>query len=272
MTVPPALTPVLIERLERAVLRKGRDALLRAAALPDNPYAVTVTQRGDLLAYRVGTLPHLPWYNTMTGVSEATLPALDEVLALYAASGIPPSLSVWATHLSPVLGAALFDRGLTPRGVGITLYAVARTPGVVSVPGVTVRELAPGGEVEVFESVLLGGYGFTHPVQQALAVLENEGPGVRRFLALVDDQPAAVGTLTEHDGIAYLAGAASLPMMRGLGAQTALIRTRLATAAQSCELVTVTTAFASRSQQNLEKNGFRVAHLKTAWALRDSLG
>lgn len=121
MVALPALTPTLIDRLEQAIRRKGRDALLRAAALPGNPYEVTVAQHGDLLAYRVGTLPHLPWYNSISGLSEATLPALDDVLALYAASSITPSVSVWATHLTPAIGAALFDRGLTPRGVGTTL-------------------------------------------------------------------------------------------------------------------------------------------------------
>lgn len=120
--------------------------------------------------------------------------------------------------------------------------------------------------------MLLGGYEFTHPVQQALALLENEAPGVGRYLALVGGEPAAVATLTQHDGIAYLAGAATLPALRGLGTQTALIRARLADVAGSCDLVTVTTAFASRSQQNLERNGFRVAQIKTSWAPRRSLG
>ena len=136
----------------------------------------------------------------------------------------------------------------------------------------TVRELVPGEETETFNRVLLGGYEFTHPVQQALSLLENESPGVRRYLALVEDEPAAVATLTEHDGTAYLAGAATLPTLRGLGAQTALIQARLADVAQSCHLVTVTTAFASRSQQNLEKNGFRLAHIKISWVPRGSLG
>lgn len=155
--------------------------------------------------------------------------------------------------------------------MGTTLYAAAQPPQGGRIPGVVVRELALMEETATFNTVLLGGYEFTHPTQRALALVENEGPGVRRYLALVGGEPAAVATLTEHDGVASLAGATTLPTMRGRGAQTALIRARLVDAAQSCELVTVTTAFASRSQQNLENNGFRLAHIKTSWVPRESL-
>ena len=57
-----------------------------------------------------------------------------------------------------------------------------------------------------------------------------------------------------------------------MGAQAALIHRRLNDAARTCELVTVTTAFASASQRNLERQGLRVAQLKTLWAARSSVG
>lgn len=84
-----------------------------------------------------------------------------------------------------------------------------------SVSGVSVRELAAGEEVSLFNRVLVDGYEFRDHVQRALACLENEGEGVRRYLALVDGQPAAAATLTAHEGMVYLAGAETLPAFRG---------------------------------------------------------
>lgn len=270
MTAPP-LTPQLIERLEAAVYEKSWDALRRASELPGNPHGVTLYRRGGLWAWMVRALPDLPWFNAVSGLTQDTLTELDGVLALYRSARIAPRLSVWATHLTPTLGAALFDRGFTPVGIGTTLYAAATAPAPHTFAGVEVRELDPGEESETFNAVLLAGYGFIHPVQRALAILENDGPGVRRSLALVNGQPAAAAALSMHSGVAFLAGAATLPEYRQRGAQSALIHRRLNDAAQSGELVTVTTAFASASQRNLERHGLRVAQLKTLWAGRSSV-
>ncbi|OLV19283.1 GNAT family N-acetyltransferase [Deinococcus marmoris] len=270
MTATPPLTPELIERLEAAIRQKGWDALRRASKLQGNPHGVTLYGRGGLWASLVRALPELPWYNTVSGLTQDTLTELDEVLSVYQSERIAPRLSVWATHLTPTLGAALFDRGFTPVGVGATLYAAAEAPPPRTFAGVEVRELKLGEDTATFNAVLLAGYGFTDPVQRALAILENEGAGVRRFLACVDGQPAAAA-LSVQNGVAYLAGAATLPEFRGRGLQAALIHCRLNNAAQSCELVTVTTAFASGSQRNLERYGFRVAQLKTFWSERQSL-
>jgi ribosomal protein S18 acetylase RimI-like enzyme len=268
---PPPLTPELVERLEYAALNKGRAAFLHAVALPDNPYGVSIFEQHGLLAYRVRSLPDLPWYKSIVGINDTNLNQLEAALALFTHPRVAPTLVTWATRLTPKIGAALFDLGFAPRGVGTTLYIVAQHLEKNCAPEVLVRELLPDEDRAMFESVLLGGYGFTNPVQRAFAVLENNLLGVRRYLATIDGQPAAVATMTEQDGVAYLAGAATLPEWRGRGAQTALIGARLADAAQSNELVVVTTAFASPSQYNLERSGFRVAQIKTMWGLRNEV-
>jgi hypothetical protein len=245
--------------------------LRRAAELPGNPYDVEVREHGGIVATRVGQLPRLPWYNTLVGLGNDNLHLLDEVLEIYTAHTITPTITLWATRLSPEVGAALFDRGFTTRAVSVTLYA---TPEVTLSPGsrgVEVIELAIDEPVPIFDEVMLAGYEFDHPAQQALASLENNGPEVRRYLALIDGQPAAAAVLTHHDGIAYLAGAATLSGFRERGAQAALIQRRLIDAAEQSEVVAVTTAFASQSQQNLERFGFNLAHLKTLWVPRSSL-
>jgi len=84
------------------------------------------------------------------------------------------------------------------------------------------------------------------------------------FLAEVDGQVAGGGVLVMHDGVASLGGASTLPGFRNRGAQTALLRARLAFAAQQgCEIAMVTTLPGSTSQRNVERQGFRVVYTRS---------
>jgi Acetyltransferase (GNAT) family. len=84
------------------------------------------------------------------------------------------------------------------------------------------------------------------------------------FLAEVDGQIAGGGVLTMHEGVASLGGASTLPAFRNRGAQTALLRARLAFAAQhGCEVAMVTTLPGSTSQRNVERQGFRVVYTRS---------
>ena len=263
---PPVLTPALIARLEQAALQKGVATLSRAVALPGNPLGVTLLESNGLRGCLVASLPNLPWYNLISGLSEDNVQYLPARLEEFVERGIAPSISVWATHLTPIVGAALSGLGFKTQRHSSTLYAVPERLETESAAGITVSELSVGEAIETFNTVLNAGYGFTNPNQQRLLNLENEVQGVRRYLGFVDGSPAAAAALTLHDDIAYLAGASTIPTARGRGAQTALIRQRLNDAAASSQLVVVTTTTGSQSQLNLERIGFRTAQIKTVWA------
>jgi hypothetical protein len=67
-------------------------------------------------------------------------------------------------------------------------------------------------------------------------------------------------------GVGLLANSATVPAFRQRGCQTALIRRRLADAAeQGCELVAAQCAFGGASQRNLERAGLRIAYTKAVW-------
>lgn len=84
------------------------------------------------------------------------------------------------------------------------------------------------------------------------------------FLAEIDGQIAGGGMLAMHDAVASLGGASTLPAFRNRGAQTALLRARLAFAAeQGCDIAMVTTLPGSTSQRNVERQGFRVVYTRT---------
>ena len=65
------------------------------------------------------------------------------------------------------------------------------------------------------------------------------------------------------DGVAQLGGAATRPVHRRRGVQTALIAARLAEAArQGCDLAVVTTQPGSKSQQNVQRFGFEMMYTR----------
>ena len=96
-----------------------------------------------------------------------------------------------------------------------------------------------------------------------MATLAHSAAGAY-FLAEVDGQAIGGGALIMHEGVASLGGASTLPAFRNRGAQTALLRARLAFAAeQGCELVMVTTMPGTASQRNVERQGFRVVYTRS---------
>jgi ribosomal protein S18 acetylase RimI-like enzyme len=88
--------------------------------------------------------------------------------------------------------------------------------------------------------------------------------GFRRFLARVDGAPAGGASLRLGEGgVAQLAGAATLPAMRRRGVQTALLAARLnAATVAGCDLVVVTTQPGSKSQENVQRQGFALLYTR----------
>jgi len=89
--------------------------------------------------------------------------------------------------------------------------------------------------------------------------------GALAFVASVQGKPVACGTglVISERKVFALCGAGTLPEYRGRGLQTALLRARMAAAAQAgCEYAVVVTQGGTTSQRNAERLGFRVAYSK----------
>jgi GNAT superfamily N-acetyltransferase len=98
-------------------------------------------------------------------------------------------------------------------------------------------------------------------------------PGFELVDARIGGQRAGGGSLRLDDGIAQLAGAATLPAFRRRGVQAALLRWRLAYArAAGCELAVVTTQPASKSQQNVQRAGFHLLYARQLLVKPPGLG
>ncbi len=84
--------------------------------------------------------------------------------------------------------------------------------------------------------------------------------GMTKYLALRDGVVAGGGSMRIVDGVAQLAGASTLPEHRRHGVQTSLLAVRLREAAGSCDVAVVTTEPASKSQENVQKQGFELLY------------
>jgi len=88
------------------------------------------------------------------------------------------------------------------------------------------------------------------------------------FLAEVDGQPGAAGSLCIHEGVALFAGAATVPEMRRRGLQAALLRERMRYAFDhGCDIAMMVAEAGSNSQRNAEREGFHIAYTRTKWRL-----
>jgi GNAT superfamily N-acetyltransferase len=84
-----------------------------------------------------------------------------------------------------------------------------------------------------------------------------------RYLARRAGEPAGAASFRLADGVAQLCGAGTLPLHRRRGVQSALLEARLAHAARAgCDIAVVTTLPGSKSQQNVQKQGFELLYVR----------
>ena len=88
-------------------------------------------------------------------------------------------------------------------------------------------------------------------------------PGNECYLARVEGKVAGGGTLALRDGLAGLFGASTLPAFRKRGVQAALLKARLARAAEDgCEIAACLAQPGSGSQRNMMRRGFQVLYTR----------
>jgi GNAT superfamily N-acetyltransferase len=88
------------------------------------------------------------------------------------------------------------------------------------------------------------------------------------FLAELDGRAIAAGGFSVYDDVCILAGAATIPDARRLGAQNALLGARLGYArANGCTFAMMCALPGSQSQKNAQRNGFNIAYTRTKWQL-----
>lgn len=181
-----------------------------------------------------------------------------------------------AHDVSPLAGVRVYgllcDRGYRPVECAQVMYLPLEDRPAASDSTVRVRTI---GEHEraIWARTATAGWASelpsdlvkTMPELMRIMASREDAPS---FLAEIDGEPVAAAAYFQHEGVALLAGASTIPKWRNRGAQRALLHARLEYAAQSgCELAMVCTEPGSGSQRNAERNGFRIAYTRTKWEL-----
>ena len=213
--------------------------------------------------------------NKMIGIGFGeTLDAavLDDVEARFAARDTPLQAEV-SVLAEPAVHAQLAARGYRLSAfehvLGHPLGPIAAAPEGITVTGATAADLGPLGDVlvEAFASPDVGGVG-GDAIPPSAEIrrwfdITMSADGFRGYVARVDGEIAGGGSLRLDGDIAQFSGAGTLPRFRRRGVQTALLRARLMDAAAAgCRIGVVLTQPGSRSQQNVQREGFALLYAR----------
>jgi len=178
-------------------------------------------------------------------------------------------------EVSPLVGVAALDllsaRKYRPIEISSVMYRPVEKPTAEDHRNIRVRVTGPE-EAQVWATVNAKGWTHEHPElfefllqTTAISSARDESPC---FLAELDGQPGATGSLCIHNGVALFAGAATIPQMRRQGLQAALLQERMRYAFDhGCDLAMMGAEAGGDSQRNAERKGFRIAYTRIKWRL-----
>jgi hypothetical protein len=198
---------------------------------------------------------------------------LSDIEAHFARHGARLQAEV-STLADPALHRQLVERGYMPGGFENVLGRSLRDAGAPSGDNITVALVSPSDlamladvMAEGFSQPDAGGVGGdelppTDGIRQAF-VTTLRIPGFRGYIARIDGAIVGGAVLRIDTGVAQFGGAATLPAFRRRGVQTTLLRARLADAARAgCDIAVVVTQPASKSQQNVQREGFALLYAR----------
>ena len=178
-------------------------------------------------------------------------------------------------EVSPLAGAAALNliasRNYRPIEISNVLYRPVERPATAA-DGRIRAHLIGAQEGQLWASIHAGGWSREHP-ELADFLLENGRISAARqpnlcFLAEMEGRPGAAAVLCIHEGVALLAGSATVPELRRHGLHRALVEARMRYAFDhGCDLAMMVAEPGSDSQRNAERKGFRVAYTRTKWRL-----
>jgi GNAT superfamily N-acetyltransferase len=268
-------TASLAARIERAECTMLME-LARAAAARLGRGEVVVAPIAGGVAVHTG--PGSP-ANKLAGLGFGDLPpsadleVIEEAFALRHA----PLQVEFASLGDPVIPQMLSRRGYELIGfenvLGLPLD-VAQLEDVTDGP-ITVQRAGPDETQTWMDAVATG---FLHPdafdgrashesfSREAIEQIFGDTfatPSFERFIARRAGVVAGGASLRIHQGVAQLAGAATMREHRRQGVQTALLRHRLLDAARrGCDVAVVTTQPGSKSTENVQRFGFAVLYVR----------
>ncbi len=247
----------LVKRVEYgAAETSARQAEVLARMTPTSPAAAQECDGGQLIAFGAGR-----YVNRAAGIGLGSMPGAEIVAAVqsfYEARSLPPSVEVnpWVNaDLLEALAAADFR---FERFRNVYVRELGSLP---DSPKADIREV-DAAMMAARNAILAGDSSpearrVSNEFCEAMAQLDD----THDFVAIVNDVPAACGSLNIVDGVGWLGGAATLTEFRGQGLQQALLAYRLHLARElKCDFVACTAVPDGQSARNLERLGFQLLY------------
>ncbi|KAA0022857.1 GNAT family N-acetyltransferase [Antrihabitans cavernicola] len=214
-------------------------------------------------------------FNKVAGLGFGGVPTADELGEIERAfATYDAPVQVELAHLAdPDLVAVLSDRGYRLESFENVLGLALPSPVDHAPPaGIEVRR----GDDELESWLEMMADTAAHPDDQGVpwheefpraayisATRDLLGAGVTRYVALRNGEMAGGANYRVRDGVAQFAGAGTAPAHRRHGVQTALLTARIVDAtAAGCDVAIVTTQPGSKSQQNVQRQGFDLLYTR----------
>jgi GNAT superfamily N-acetyltransferase len=265
----------LARRIERAEMGLVLEAARAAARRVPSGQMIIEELNGGAAVFVEADAP----FNKAVALGFGGVPepdVLDRLEQLFAGRQAPLRCEI-ATLADPDVARTLTKRGYELVGFENVLALPLRpTSRFDPVPGVDVQR---SGDTEATAWLDAVAIGFMHPdtfdgpssePQLPRDVLDRvfgdtiAAPSFERFIARRGGEVAGGASFRMQDGVAQLSGAATLPVHRRQGVQSALLRHRLTEAVRrGCDIAVVTTEPGSKSQENVQKAGFALLYSRS---------
>jgi GNAT superfamily N-acetyltransferase len=233
--------------------------------IPGNPIGIAYRWFDD---GAVALMAHLlPAFARVVGLDAKHAHHIEPLVLWYREHGVKPSFELVPGMYDAGLGRELIRLGFNPSGFHASLIGVPASAGPTE--DCEIEPVTTAEAMEEYLEAYVAGWGIApeHQAQFKANVRPwREQPGWSLYLARADGRPAAGATLFLHQGVGYLADAATDPAFRGRGLQSALLRRRVRYAARAGADVVFSGAEPfSSSHRNMERVGLRVQFMRTKW-------
>lgn len=263
----------LAARIERADARLMSESASAAARRRPETRAFALSVAGGAATYAAPGSP----LNKVAGLGFAGPldPAeLDAVERAFAERGAAVQVEL-SCLAEPQIGALLTRRGYTLENFENVLGRRLPTAPSRALPDDVVVSVSEAGESGAWLDLVITAFASpdaqgvpsheSFPRDELERVMDDmaQAEGFVRYLARRGGVPAGGASMRLFEGVAQLCGAATLPEHRRRGVQSAMLAARLEAASRAgCDVAVVTTQPGSKSQENVQKQGFELLYTR----------
>jgi hypothetical protein len=213
-------------------------------------------------------MSRLPSFCRVVGLRAGHERHIEPLVHWYRKHGIKPTFEMVPGHYDASLGRELMRLGFFQSGFHVSLIGEPRRLDDAN-DHVGIEQVTTSQAMDDYLEAYVAGWGIADRDQaqfKANVRPWQEQPGWSLYLARINGTPAAAATLFVENGVAYLADAATAPVMRNRGLQTALLKRRVSDAcAAGTDVVFSGAAPFSTSHRNMERIGLCVQFVRSLW-------